>query len=265
MPLLDAVPAATAAVALIIGFLIGSVGIGGVLLAPWLIEFGGLDVRSAITIAMASYVATGLAALVLHRNAQRSARRDGAHDEVAYRHGGDWRVIVATAPGALLGALALAHVPPRWPLALLAALLLATALRILLRAPATGQPRRTASAAADWATGAVAGFASALSGTGGPMVLVPLQAWRGVPLLAAIATGQLAQLPIALVATAGNAASGGVNLGYAALIGALLLPGVWVGPRVAHALPRAGFTRAVAVLLLATGAWLAVKVIAGSA
>jgi uncharacterized membrane protein YfcA len=264
MPVLDAVPVATLAVALVIGFLIGSVGIGGVLLAPWLIEFGGLDVRSAITIAMASYVATGLAAVVLHRHAQRGAQRDGTDRKVAYRHAGDFRVIVATAPGALLGALALAHVPPRWPLGLLAALLLATGLRMLLRAPATAQPRRTARPAADWATGAVAGFASALSGTGGPMVLVPLQAWRGVPLLAAIATGQLAQLPIALVATAGNAASGGVNASYAALIGVLLLPGVWLGPRLAHALPRAGFARAVAVLLLATGAWLMVKAIRGS-
>jgi uncharacterized membrane protein YfcA len=134
-----------------------------------------------------------------------------------------------------------------------------------VRGAASGRGARRAAPQADWATGAAAGFASALSGTGGPMVLVPLQAWRGKPLLEAIATGQLAQLPIALVATAGNAATGGVDLRFAALIGALLLPGVWVGPRVAHALPRGPFTRAVALLLLATGAWLALKVIDGGA
>jgi uncharacterized membrane protein YfcA len=249
----DALPLATAAAALVIGFLIGAVGIGGVLLPPWLIAFGGLDVRGAIAVALGSYIATGIAATVLYLRGDAVPRMR------------DWTVVAATMPGALAGAVTLAYVPARWPAALLAALLVVTGWRILRRGHASPRPATSAAPAADCAAGALGGFVSALTGTGGPMVLVPLQAWRGKPLLEAIATGQLAQLPIALVATAGNAATGGVDLRFAALIGALLLPGVWVGPRVAHALPRGPFTRAVALLLLATGAWLALKVIGGGA
>jgi len=207
-------------------------------------------VRSAIAISMASFIATGLAAAVLYVRGRGVPRVRS------------WDVVLATAPGALAGALVLAYVPPRVPLTLLALLLVATALRIL-RQPAAPAPRTApATRAVQWAVGAVAGFASALTGTGGPLVLVPVQLWRGEPLLVAVATGQVAQLPIALVATAGNALASGVDVRQSALIGALLLPGVWLGPRLARATPQRAFTQGVAVLLLAAGAWLLLRALA---
>src|SRR5687768_7700183 len=59
--------ALTLGAALLIGSLIGSVGIGGVLLVPWLTGVIGLGVRDAVTIAMASYLATGVVAILQAR------------------------------------------------------------------------------------------------------------------------------------------------------------------------------------------------------
>ncbi|RPH63744.1 MAG: hypothetical protein EHM83_09495 [Burkholderiales bacterium] len=75
--------------ALLIGILIGSVGIGGVLMVPWLTQAIGLPVREAVAIAMLSFVATGIAALVI---SARSLR-----DPATMR----WPMVLATAPGAL--------------------------------------------------------------------------------------------------------------------------------------------------------------------
>ena len=181
---------ATLVAALVIGALIGSIGIGGILLSPFLIEVVGLDVRDAITIASASFIATGLAALVLF---VRIDRRHLAHG---------WPLIVATIPGAILGAIALAVAPKRLSLALLATLLIATGVRVLAGRTPPVRTQAAASNGVDYAVGSVGGFVSALTGTGGPMVLVPIQLWRGVPLLAAVAIGQIVQLPIAALFTA---------------------------------------------------------------
>ena len=241
---------ATLCAALVIGALIGSIGIGGILLAPWLIGVVGLDVRAAITISSASFIATGLTALVIFA---RVERRDLARA---------WPVVVATLPGAFAGAFALAFAPKRLSLALLAALLVATGLRVFAQrvrvAPAESS-RSPSAVGTDWTVGALGGFLSALTGTGGPMVLVPIQLWRGAPLFAAVAIGQVAQLPIAAMATIGNALSGGVDLVAAATIGVLLVPGVVAGRRLAAAVPLAWLTRTVAVLLVALGAYLAVE------
>src|SRR5690606_3032962 len=111
---------ATSAVALFIGMLIGSVGIGGVLLVPWLTGVIGLGAREAISIAMLSFVATGLAALVQYRRSRE------ATFESRYI-----RLILATMPGAFAGALALAVVPERVTLAILALFLVVTGARVL--------------------------------------------------------------------------------------------------------------------------------------
>lgn len=244
---------ATLGAALVIGALIGSIGIGGILLSPFLIGVVGLDVRDAITISSGSFIATGAAALVMLARAERSHFVRG------------WPLVIATLPGAFVGALALGHAPKRLSLAMLAALLVATGVRVLAqRATAKReQVMRATSRRADCAVGAFGGFVSALTGTGGPMVLVPIELWRGVPLLAAVAIGQVAQLPIAATATLGNVLAGGVDLVAASAIGVALVPGVFAGRRLATVLPLAWLTRALAVLLIALGAWFALRAAIG--
>lgn len=246
---------ATLCAALAIGALIGSIGIGGILLSPFLIGVVGLEVRDAITISSASFIATGLAALVMFARSERAELARG------------WPLVAATIPGAFFGAIALGLAPKRLSLALLATLLIATGVRVLAGRTRRGATPGAGATRTDWAVGALGGFVSALTGTGGPMVLVPVQIWRGAPLLAAVAIGQIAQLPIAAMATLGNAMSGGVDFVAASAIGVVLVPGVVAGRRLADAVPLAWLTRTVAVLLIALGAWFVLEVagVAGNA
>jgi len=241
--------AATALAALVIGLLIGTIGIGGVLLTPWLTQVIGVPVRDSIMISSFAFIATGIAAIVVALR----LRRTNSDDPV------DWRLVLATVPGALAGAWALSVIPSRLALALLALLTGWVGFRVLAgrnaSARRSGAPRQGLSLPLGLATG----FASALTGTGGPMVLTPLLLWQGVPMLAAILMGQLVQLPIALTASAGNLLLAEVDVRAATAIGLLLLPGALFGRRLAAALPLAALSRVVGVTLVAAAVSFAVR------
>jgi uncharacterized protein len=235
--------AALAGVIVIIGGLIGSVGVGGLLLTPILVGVAGMGVREAIAASLASFISTGCVALWLFSRSTASVR---SH----------WPLLISTMPGALAGALVLWAIPDRLAGAILALFLIATGGRLSLmrgRAPSqtAGIPRRT-----ELPIGMATGLLSSITGTGGPMVLVPLLAWRGCPLLMAIALGQLVQLPIASVATIGNTLQGQLDFRLAAIIGLLLAPGAVAGRKAAEAMPVALITHVVSVVLIATGLWL---------
>jgi hypothetical protein len=110
--------------------------------------------------------------------------------------------------------------------------------------------------------GAVTGFGSGLSGTGGPLILVPILIWLDVPVLTAIGLSQAIQLPIALLATAGNFFSGNLDPTLGVLLAAGLAIGTFGGARIAHAVPRAALRRAVAMVLVVVGASIAINVMA---
>lgn len=234
--------AASITAVFVMGALIGSVGVGGLLLAPWLVRVAGFGVREAIAVSMAAFIATGLVAVwpFWRGEAGISAR---------------WRVIAATVPGALIGAYALWAIPAGLAAALLAIFLVATGVRMLAGGSGQATAQDARGGAADGLTGLLTGFFSALTGTGGPMVMVPLLVWRGTPLLAAIALGQVVQLPVSLVATLTNYGAGNVDLALASAIAVPLVPGVLAGRRMAQVLPLAALARLVALLLIGAGIW----------
>jgi uncharacterized membrane protein YfcA len=101
--------------------------------------------------------------------------------------------------------------------------------------------------------GAVTGFLSALTGTGGPMVLVPILVALEVPMLASIGLAQAIQLPVAAAATGGNLLSGTLDVRLGALLAVGIACGTWIGAKAAHALPTELLRKAVAVLLVLVG------------
>jgi hypothetical protein len=101
--------------------------------------------------------------------------------------------------------------------------------------------------------GAVTGFASALTGTGGPLVLVPILLWLGSPVLTAIGLSQAIQLPVSLAATAGNLYHGNLDLRLGGLLAVGMPLGIWLGSKLARALPRETLQRTVSLLLIAAG------------
>jgi len=212
-----------AAVAVVVGFFIGSVGVGGVLLIPALALLGGLDIHRAAATALFTFFFTGVLGTWLF-----------------YRRGSiDWRMAAPVCAGSVvfsyLGALVNSLLPPR-PLALIiAAIIVFAGVYVLFPAKSHG-PSRTAKE--KWllgGVGAVAGFGSGLSGAGGALFSVPMMMVLGFAPLAAIGTSQVLQMVVALSGTAGNLQFGGVDFATAAWVSALSMLGVVLGARAAHA------------------------------
>jgi len=232
--------ALTALVTLVVGGLIGAAGVGGVLLAPWLVHGVGMPVQQAVGIAMMGFVGPGVAAWA---TASRAAP-DGAPPPRG--------MVLATAPGALAGALAFAAMPERAALVVLAAAVAFVGLRLLARPvePAGAAVAAMPGGADGIGTGLAVGFGSALTVTSGAVVLTPLLLVRGVPLPEVIVASQLVQLPIAASATAVNLAVAEVPVAAGIAVACLLVPGMLAGRRLGARLPRAAIARLVGGLLL---------------
>ena len=97
------------------------------------------------------------------------------------------------------------------------------------------------------------GCASAWSGTGGPVLLLPVLIFARMPLMPAVAMAQVIQLPIAAAATAVNFAAGRLDLGLGLVLAMLVLVGWWVGRRIAQSMSVRALQRAVALGLIAVG------------
>jgi hypothetical protein len=94
---------------------------------------------------------------------------------------------------------------------------------------------------------------SALTGTGGPLVLVPILVALDVPMLASIGLAQAIQLPVAAAATGGFLLSGLLDVPLASALAAGIALGTWLGAKAAHAFPTSKLRRLVAVLLVIVG------------
>jgi uncharacterized membrane protein YfcA len=99
----------------------------------------------------------------------------------------------------------------------------------------------------------VTGFLSSISGTGGPLVLVPIVMSMSVPVLVAVGLSQVIQLPVAIAATVGNVLYGHLDLVLGGILAASLTVGSWYGAKLAHAVPRATLRRVVSIVLVAVG------------
>ena len=227
--------------ALFVGVFIGCVGIGGVLLVPGLVYLVGMDVQLAIATCMFSYLFSGAAGAVEY------ARRGSIRWPMAL-----W-LCVGAMPGAYLGAAAVSIMPGLWLEAIIAVLVLFSGI-YALRQAAPGLSADTRPRPAGLAVvGGVTGFGSAISGTGGPLVLIPILVWMKLPLLTAVGLSQVIQIPVAALASVGNFQLGEVDVGASLAIAVLLVVGVVVGARLAHRLPGDLLKRIIATVLIAVG------------
>jgi uncharacterized protein len=234
---------------LVAGLLIGAVGIGGVILVPALAFFGEVPIHAAIAGAMMCYIPTGLVGTILYARA-KSIRWDMV--------GWLW---AGAMPAALAGALAANTVSAGLLEVLIGLLTISSGLHTLLpRAETDLQGERTISNLALGFIGAVIGFASALSGTGGPLLLVPVLMWLDLPVLTAVGLSQVIQLPIAVLATAGNWYYGSLDVALGGLLSVSVALGTWGGAKTAHALPRAALRRMVSIVLVVVGTLMFIRV-----
>ena len=240
------VPTMTAfvlALALVSGVLIGCIGIGGVLLVPSL-SLAGVPVHDAIAASMLCYVFAGGIAVWIFA-------REGSID-----WGSAGWLSAGAMPGAFAGSVLANAVSGEVLIFLIALAVFFSGVRSLRGVRAEVAEHRVLGPLPLAGIGAAVGLGSALTGTGGPVLLVPLLMWFRLPVLFVVGLSQAVQVPIALLATLGNLLYGRVGLELAALLSIGVLAGAAVGARIAHALPRSTLTRLVGVVLLIVGAML---------
>lgn len=230
-------------IGLVAGLLIGCVGVGGVIVVPALVYGLNVPIHDAIASAMMGYIFTGAVGTAVYARS-RSIRWDLA----------GW-IALGAGPGALLGAWAVSFVDPRILECGVGVLSLAYGANALLRRTADGAAAPTAlGPKALIVIGLVTGVLSAVTGTGGPLVLVPILVFLKLPTLAAVGLSQAAQVPIALLATAGNFAYGDPDVSWGLALGVGLTIGTLLGAKAAHAMPREILGRIASGVLILVGA-----------
>lgn len=230
-----------AATALIAGLLIGLTGIGGVLLVPVLTQFVGIPVDRAIAASLLGFLVAGIVAAFVHL---RRARLEPRPLVV---------LCLAAATGALFGAATLDWLPALAVRLFIALLSLVSGLHALASKPSSG--KGIPSTRLLGVLGLLVGYGSAISGTGGPVMLIPLLLALRTPVAPAIALGLAAQLPISATATAIYALDGRIDLELGATLAAWLVAGSFGGALLSRRLSGRGLTAAVALILIAVGLW----------
>jgi uncharacterized protein len=230
------------------GLLIGCIGIGGVILVPALIFLAGLPIQAAIPAAMFAYILSGLVATAIF------ARNKSIHWGMAM-----WLCLAAT-PAAFAGAWAVSVFDPRLLAALLGLLTFLSGLNALRTQKLADLSDKEVPGKVLLIIGVVTGFLSSVTGTGGPMVLVPILISMSVPVLTAVGLSQAIQLPVAIAATLGNILYGKLDMTLAGVLAASLTVGSWFGAHLAHSVPRAVLRGIVSAVLVVIGAFILANV-----
>lgn len=227
--------------------MIGCIGIGGVILVPTLVFLFGIPIKVAIAAAMLGYILSGLVATIVF-----------AHNKTIHWDMAAW-LCAGAAPGAFAGAWAVSVFNHLLLEVCLGVLTLLSGLNSLRSQKSTEFAEVKISNRALLGIGTATSFLSALTGTGGPTVLVPAMISLSVPVLIAIGLSQAIQLPVAIAATVGNVLYGQLDLTLGGILAASLTVGSWCGAKLAHAVPRTVLRKIVSVVLVIIGVFVLVN------
>jgi uncharacterized membrane protein YfcA len=225
----------------VVGGLIGGVGIGGVLLVPSLNYFSSVPLHVAIPACMVGYIFTGLIGAIMY------AKQGTINWPLAIK------ICLGALPGAYFGGYALPFLPSYWLGVAIGFLILASGLDALLR---TGRHLHTEPPSDNVeliSIGFITGIGSALTGTGGPLLLIPILLWRKTPILTAIGLSQAVQVPISLTATISNMAHSEVDFSLGLSLALFLGFGAMLGAKFVHVLPIKFLKKMVASILVVVG------------
>jgi hypothetical protein len=235
--------------------LIGTVGVGGVLMVAFLALFGGIDgpmrIHQAAATSLFTFLFTGILGTWLYQ------RRGSI----------DWGLAVPVCAGAVVmgyfGAGAAALVDPR-PLSIVIALIIVAAgLYVLVPLRISARHRDGRSGSGEQillsVVGGAAGFGSGFSGAGGPLFSVPLMVILGYAPLAAVGTSQALQIIAATSGSLGNLRHGFIDFEVAFLITLFELAGLIAGVRLAHVASALVLRRLAGALCVASGGFLLLR------
>ena len=232
----------------IVGFLIGAVGVGGILLVPALVALAGLSPHQASATALFTFLFTGILGTILFQ------RRGSI----------DWRQTLAVCTSAVifsyLGAMASAAVEETTLVRVIACLIIFAGIYVFVpsgnNVPAHNQKFRLPLLIA---IGIASGFGSGFSGAGGPLFSVPLMVMSGFAPLSAIGTSQVLQIFSATSGTLANIRYGDIQWAMVTWITVGELVGVFAGARLAHAVSANALKRGTGLICLLIGTWLLIR------
>ncbi|MEM7133651.1 MAG: sulfite exporter TauE/SafE family protein [Chloroflexota bacterium] len=238
-------------IGLIVGTMIGTVGIGGVLLAPSLVFLLGMDLPLAMATSMWSFLFTGLMGVVVY----------GRKGSIDWAMSG-W-LVLGIIPASIVGARTNVSLPTNVLAGILVAVLLYSAWNALVKQQLLGSSGTII--APHWLVciGIIVGFGSALTGTGGAVMLMPIFLLLSVPVLKAVGVVQGIQLPIAISASIGFVLFGQVDLMLGTALGFVQAVGVWIGAQVAHRVHSERLRGFAAVALIVSAVLLVRQIILG--
>ena len=227
---------------------IGAVGVGGVLLIPFLAIFGDLGIHASAATALFTFLFTGLFGTWLFQ------RRGSI----------DWRLTLPVCIGAVLfgylGSAVAARIPPHALAVTIAVIIIAAGVYVFV--PPRGPLRdvRDGRGSGDLAilvcVGAVAGFGSGLSGAGGPLFSVPLMVILGFAPLAAVGASQVLQIIASVSGSLAALQDARIDFTLAAWVTGFELVGVAAGVRLAHAVSPRALRRIAGALCVAVGGFM---------
>ena len=223
------------------GLLVGAVGVGGFLVVPILVLLAGVPADQAVIFAAISFVVLGIVSLAVH---SRSAGN---------QLGGYACFLLAAAVGALAGVLIVGALTTHTLTWVIAAAFACAAVAEWFGRPGANDARPIGRARS-LVLGALTGAGSAVTGTSGPMVAMPLLAYAGVSTRERIGIAQVAQLPIALTAAAAFLSLRHVSWPFAAEVAAATAAGIVPGVFLARSLPQRLLSRTAALLMLLAAA-----------
>jgi uncharacterized membrane protein YfcA len=228
-------------IGLVTGTLIGTVGVGGILLAPFLVYFLGVELHIALATSSFSFLFTGFVGVIVY------ARRKSIHWQHVF-----W-ISIGVIPAALLGARVNASLSSTSLTLILAILIVFSGFNTLSKQNQGSNPMTVLNKVILIFIGSFVGFGSALTGTGGPVLLLPVLLLFGFLPLAAIGIGQAIQIPIAVFATTGYVLFGQIDFALGTTLGIVQAAGVVLGGVIAHNLPREKLRVIVAITLIGVG------------
>ena len=234
---------------LLAGALIGTIGIGGVILAPLLTFVLGFDLHVALSSSSFSFLFPGIVGTLTY----------------AYKKSIVWEKVLwlslGMIPSALLGARVNSNLNTNLLILIVAALIAFSGLNVFSKRQNNSQVRSHFSKPLLIFIGLLVGFGSSLTGTGGPVLLVPILVTLHYPTLKAIGVSQAIQLPIAIFAVIGFWLYGQIDLGLGLHLGITQAAGAYFGAHMAHRLPVVQLRRLVALALIGVGVMMFLQIV----
>lgn len=228
----------------LVGVLIGTCGIGGILIIPFLVYVANIDIHTVIPACMAGFIVNAVFANYAY------AKRGSIHWGKAIY------LAIGAAPGAYLGSITVLAASSLVLEFIVAFLVIASGIRALVTSASETRGRGVERVPNFVLVllGLAVGYGSSLSGTGGPLLLIPSLLLLDFPVMVAVGLSMAIQIPISPFATLGHLLHGSVDLALAVPVAVGLSAGVLIGAAIAHRISALAMQRTVAVALLVSGA-----------